>query len=82
VKKSEIFEGIQHVFKEFLGIVDITPEIDIIEDLQLDSVNLLTLIVELENYFHVSFEEGEEENIRTINELILLIEQSIKEKNR
>lgn len=78
--KSEIFEGIQHVFKEFLGIVDITPEIDIIEDLQLDSVNLLTLIVELENYFHVSFEEGEEENIKTIDDLILLIEQSITEQ--
>jgi len=82
VNRSEIFEGIQHVFKEFLGISAITPETDIIEDLQLDSVNLLTLIVELENYFHVLFEDGEEENIRTINELILLIERSIKEQNR
>jgi len=82
VTKSEIFEGIQHVFKEFLEIRAITPETDIIDDLQLDSVNLLTLIVELENYFHVAFEEGEEENIRTVNDLILLIERSIKEQNR
>jgi len=82
VTKSEIFEGIQHVFKEFLEISAITPETDIIDDLQLDSVNLLTLIVELENYFHVAFEEGEEENIRTVNDLILLIERSIKEQNR
>jgi len=76
--RSEILKGIQYVFNEYLQIESaITPEVDITNELQLDSLELLTLIVELENHFLVAFEHGDEKDVKTIEDLIRLIEKSI-----
>lgn len=74
MKRDEILRGIRHVFKKYLEIDSgIEPETDILHDLQLDSMAMLTLVVELENHFQIELEEGDEQNIRTIDDLLDLI---------
>ena len=75
--RAEILDGIRGVYAEFL---DRTDEVDagasILADLQLDSLELLTLVVELENYFDIAFDEGDEAGVETVDDLIDLIERS------
>lgn len=78
--REEILEGIRHVFAEHLDIDSgIEPQATFAGDLQLDSLNLLTLVVELENYFKIFFEEGDEEGIESVDGLISLVEKYIYE---
>ena len=71
---DQILEGIQTVFAEYLEIESgIEPDTQLLYNLQLDSLQLLTLVVELENHFQVCFEEGDEKGIETIRELVDLI---------
>jgi len=74
MKRDDILHGIRHVFQKYLEIESgIDPNTDILHDLQLDSMAMLTLVVELENYFQIELEEGDEQNVRTIDDLIDLI---------
>jgi acyl carrier protein len=72
--REEVLEGIRHVFAEYLEIDSgIEATTSFIEELPLDSLQALTLVVELENHFEVCFEEGDEKGITTVDELIDLI---------
>jgi len=82
LNQDKILQGIQHVFDQYLEIDTIVgPEMDILTDLQLDSMELTTLVVELENHFLVMFEEGNEQNVHTIGDLILLIDNCLSAQN-
>ena len=71
-------QGIQHVFDQYLKIdITIEPEMDLLADLQLDSMELTTLVVVLENHFLVMFDQGNEENVHTIKDLVLLIDSCL-----
>ena len=45
----------------------------LVEDLQLDSVTLITLVVELENTFRVALREEDAAEVKTVRELALLV---------
>lgn len=51
----------------------ITPDMDLVDDLHLDSLKLLTLAVQVENRFEVCFEPEEEAKIRSIADLVSMI---------
>ena len=73
--KKEILKGIQHVFDQYLKIdIKLEPQMDILYDLQLDSLELTTLVVEMENHFKVAFEEGDELGLNTIDDLVCLVD--------
>ena len=77
--RDEILKGVRQVFAEALEIEDgIEPELSFIEDMPLDSLQALTLVVELENHFEVCFEEGEERGVETVDQLIDLIARHLK----
>lgn len=72
--REQILQGVRQVFSDYLDIHEgIEPESRFAEDLQLDSLNLLTLVVELENHFEVCFEEGDEQGIATVGGVIDLV---------
>ena len=48
-------------------------------DLQLDSVSLLTLVVELENQFQVALREEDAEGVRTVRDLAALVAARVLE---
>ena len=51
---------------------------DLQRGLQLPSLSLLTLVVELEDHFRVCFEEGDEQQVQTIDDLVRLIDRRVR----
>jgi hypothetical protein len=45
----------------------------VLHDLQLDSIQQLTLVVELENHFEVCFDPGDESGIETVHDVMDLV---------
>ena len=54
------------------------PETDVLRDLNLDSVQRLTLIVELENHFRICFEPGDAEGVSTLGDVTALIRERLE----
>lgn len=70
MKKSEVLAGIRAVAAEFLeSPVQIEPNAKILDDLRLDSLDLLTLVVELENKFRICIDDADAAELRTISDL-------------
>ena len=70
----EAFTCIDRVLKvELLLARDVRPEDLLVQDLQLDSVTLITLVVELENTFRVALREEDAAEVKTVRELALLV---------
>ena len=51
------------------------PQDDLVVDLQLDSVGLLTLVVGLEDRFRVALNEEDAAGVRTVADLCALVEK-------
>jgi acyl carrier protein len=74
MNETQIFEDVKKVLREHLQIVSpVGLETDLFRDLELDSLKQLTLVVELENRFRICFDEGDEEGLRTIGDIVTLI---------
>ena len=68
--------GITDVAREHLGFVGVLgPDQPLVETLRLDSVRMLTLVAELENRFQVCLEEGDEQGLVTVADLITLLQR-------
>lgn len=77
MSRDDILGGIQTVVDRHLDLersVTIEPATDILGDLQLDSIQQFTLIVELENHFRIAFSSGDEQGIATIADVVELID--------
>jgi len=53
------------------------PELRLVEDLELDSVGLLTLAVEVEDTFRICLDAGDEAAIRTVGDLEAVIARKL-----
>ena len=60
-KRHRVLDDVKAVLKTHLAIDDVDETTHLFEDLQLDSVQQLTFVVELENHFEICFDEGDEE---------------------
>ena len=49
----------------------------LVEDLELDSLKLLTLAVEIENHFRICLDEEDEAAIETVADLVHTIERKV-----
>ncbi len=75
---TDILEGIAEVAREHLGWQGtMTPEMRLVEDLNLDSVRLLTLAAEVENRFRVVLDEEEERSIVTVGDLVETVRRKL-----
>ena len=76
---DEILAEIRRVLRDELGLArDPRPEDDLVTDLQLDSVGLLTLIVGLENRFRIVLAEEDAASVRTVGDLAALVAERRK----
>jgi len=74
--RSELLNGIQEVAEKHLDFQGkLTEENTLVEALRLDSIRMLTLVVELENRFAICLEEGDEEGLVRVGQLIDVLEQ-------
>jgi acyl carrier protein len=78
VTDAEILAGVAAVAREHLDFVgDLQPETRLVEELQLDSLKLLTLAVEVENRFRICLDEADEAGIVTVGDLVAAIRRRL-----
>ncbi len=84
MKRAEILAGVESIARRRLGRETITAEPDarLIDDLELDSLQLLTLAVEVENHFRVRLSEDDDQAIVTVGDLVATIERRLAEGGR
>jgi acyl carrier protein len=77
---DEVLAEIRRVLREELALGrEAQPGDDLIADLQLDSVGLLTLVVGLEDRFRVTLREEHAASVRTVGDLAALVERRVRE---
>ncbi len=81
MKQAEIIEVIAQVAREALGWEGaLVPETPLVSALELDSLRMLTLVVELEDRLQVCLEEGDEAALLTVGDLAELLERRLREQ--
>jgi acyl carrier protein len=71
---DEVLQEITRIVRDELGVPrEPKPADDLLADLQLDSVGILTLVVGLEDRFRVALEEEDASKVRTVQELAALV---------
>lgn len=71
---DEILDGITAVARRHLNHRrPLRREQRLVEDLELDSIRLLTLAVEVENHFRVALDEEDEAGIETVGDLVRVV---------
>ena len=73
----EIFEKISEILCELSGIKDIKPEDDLKEDLALDSLSMVTLLLEIEETFEIELDESDMNpfDLNTVEDAVKLVEK-------
>ena len=79
--REQVLTGIEAIASRHLGKSGgLRPEMDLVEDLELDSLLLLTLAVEVENHFEICLDQEEEAAIRTVGDLAETVLRKVSEK--
>ena len=73
---TQIFEKIRDLLAEQLDIPadSITPESDIIDDLEADSLTVLDMVMTLEDEFDVEIPDEDVEKLRTVGSVVSYVE--------
>ena len=73
---TQIFEKIRDLLAEQLDIPadSITPESDIIDDLESDSLTVLDMVMTLEDEFDIEIPDEDVEKLRTVGSVVSYIE--------
>ena len=75
---AEILAGLQNVAEQHLDFEGrLEPKTPLVETFRLDSIRLLTFVVETDNHFQICLEEGDEEGIQTAGDLVVLVKQHL-----
>lgn len=73
-----VFEKIKEMIEEMSGEnTKISPEMRLMADIGFDSLDIVDLIFDLENEFETEIEDEELEKIRTVADLVNIIEKKI-----
>ena len=76
--QKEILRGLTEVIRESLDREDpIHLELDLRTGLELDSLRMLTLVVKVEDYFSIEFDDEDEAMIETVGDLVGVISKKI-----
>lgn len=79
----ENFEKISEILCELSGIKDIKPEDDLKEDLALDSLSMVTLLLEIEETFEIELDESDMNpfDLNTVEDAVKLVEKYRDDEN-
>jgi acyl carrier protein len=78
MSEEAILDGVAEVARAHLGWEGaLAPEMRLVEDLQLDSLRLLTLAAEVENRFRVCLDEQDEGSIETVGDLVAIVRKKL-----
>lgn len=73
-----VFEKIKEILEENIGgEINLSPDMYLMRDLELDSLDLVELIFDLEDEYEIEIDEEEREKIRTVADLVNVIESKM-----
>lgn len=83
-RETEILQTLKKILEEHCDLkeVELKPEQRLQEDLGLDSMGLLSLSVEIENFYQLYLNEDVSNPPRTIGEVVKLIDQRVSESKQ
>ena len=78
MQDDEILQRIAEVARDKLDYSgELRRDMRLVEDLELDSIRLLTLAMEVEDRFHVCLDEEDEEGIVTVADLVGVVRRKL-----
>lgn len=77
MERASVLNDVRRVLHEHLSIADVDETTHLFRDLELDSIQQLTLVVELENHFKICFDQGDEADIETIGDVVDAVEKRL-----
>jgi acyl carrier protein len=80
MEREAILSEVKRVFVDHLSIPDVSESTHLFQDLKLDSIQQLTLVVELENRFRLRFEESDEKDIATVRDVVDVLSRRLAER--
>jgi len=75
--KKEVEKKVKEVLEERLKIKNVTSDSHFVNDLGLDSFNMVELLYEVEEVFGISIPEEDLRNINTVGEIVEYIFEKI-----
>lgn len=82
MNREEIIQAVNSIFIDRFELEEseLTPEKSIVDDLQLDSLDIVDMIVGLQQKFGINLRENKDiRNVRTLNDVYDLFEKLIRE---
>jgi len=79
MKEERILDGIRQAVRELEVPYPVELDTHVLNDMELDSLQLIALVVEVENRFRVCLEPEDEAQIATIGDLVEVIRQRLPE---
>ncbi len=77
--RASVLRDVRQVLEEHLSLVDVDEATHLFRDLELDSIQQLTFVVEIENHFKICFDEGDEAGIETIGDVVDAVSKRLGE---
>ena len=78
--KKNIEKKVKEVLEERLEIKNVTIDSHLVNDLGMDSFNMVELLYEIEDSFEIDISEEEMQNISTVREVVDYIYNKLLEK--
>lgn len=75
-----VLEKVKAILSEQFDVEEdsITPETNLTEDLEADSLDVVDLLMSIEDEFEIEVPDEEIENIKTVDQLVKYIEANMK----
>jgi acyl carrier protein len=79
MQRTQIRESLQHIFEQETDskLENLQDDMVLVEEFELDSVDYVSLIMRVEESFHIRMTNGELSNVATIGSLIELVEAKV-----
>ena len=76
--EQEILEGLAEIVNEETGIAaeDVQPDKSFTDDLDIDSLSMMTIVVNAEEKFGVRIPDEEVKNLKTVGDAVSFIERA------
>lgn len=75
--RGRVLADVRTVLEKSLQISDVAESTHLFRDLELDSLQQLTFVVELEDHFEICFDEGDEAGIETIGDVVDVVSRRL-----
>jgi len=78
-KKDQIYEDLLKIITEELGVspTDIDPNLELREDLQFDSLQLYSFVIDVEEAYDIRISDEQIDKVRTMDNLVDLVYEMI-----